>query len=75
MKERFLKSLMGTGFLLLMFLSGAWAYFFFLILKNGGIYCVEPNKIWLVCEFIITLLVAGLGLILFVLFVKKEKLK
>lgn len=73
MQQRMVKCLEGTAYLLLLFLSAAWAYFFYLILSHGEIVCVEPNKVWLTTEFFLTILVAILGLILFVKFLEQNR--
>ncbi len=72
MKNRLGKSFIGTSYLLLIFLSGSWAYFFYLIITKGQILCVEPSRIWLFCEFGISIGVVIYGLILFVNFVKNK---
>ncbi len=72
-KGRMIKSLEGTAYLLLAFLAAAWSYFFYLILVCGQIICVESNKTWLFCEFILTSVVAGLGLFLFFRFWRKNR--
>lgn len=72
MKYRIIKCFEGIAYLLLMFLSASWSYFFHLILSRGEIVCTEPNRYWLATEFFLTILVAVFGLILFVKFLKKN---
>ena len=73
MKYRIIKCFEGVSYLLLMFLSAAWAYFFYLIFSHKEIVCVEPNRTWLATEFSLTISVVILGLILFVKFLKQNR--
>ena len=72
MRHRIAECLEGTAFLLLVFLSAAWTYFFYLILTRGEIICGEPNRVWLAIEFFLTLGVCGFGLFLFANFLKRK---
>ena len=71
-KQRIMKYLKGAAYLLLIFLSAGWAYFFYLILVHGEIVCGEPNRFWLAIEFFLTIAVAFLGLALFIKSFKKN---
>ena len=71
-RERIIKALEGISYLLLMFLSFAWFYFFYLIAVYKKVVCVEPNKTLLLVELIITPAVGFLGLILFIRFLKSK---
>jgi len=68
-----MKCFEGVSYLLLMLLSAAWAYFFYLIFSHGEIVCVEPDRTWLAVEFFLTISVAILGLVLFIKFLKKNR--
>ena len=76
MRQRLVKCFEGIAFLLLAFLAAGWSYFFYLIIVHGGIYCTEPNRVWLTCELILTIMVCFLGIVYFTRFllnVKKDR--
>ena len=55
----------SVAYLLLAFLGFAFAYFFFLILRDGSVLAIEPNKLWLICEFLLSAASSIFGFVLF----------
>ena len=60
----------SVAYLLLAVLGIGFAYFFFLILRDGSVVAMEPNKLWLICEFLLSAASSIFGLVLFCRLVK-----
>lgn len=61
----------SVAYLLLSALGSGFTYFFFLILRDGSVMAIEPNKLWLICEFLLSAASSIFGLVLFYLLIKK----
>ena len=61
----------SVAYLLLTFLGFGFAYFFFLILRDGSVLAIEPNKLWLICEFLLSVASSIFGIVLFCGLMKK----
>lgn len=62
----------SVAYLLLAVLGFGFAYFFFLILRDGSVFAIEPNRLWLICEFLLSAASSVFGLVLFCRLMKKE---
>jgi len=63
----------SVAYLLLAVLSLGFAYFFFLILRDWSVVAMEPNKLWSICEFLLSAASSIFGLVLFYQLVKNLK--
>ena len=60
----------SVAYLLLAFLGFDFTWFFFLILRDGSVIAIEPNKLWLICELLLSAASSIFGLVLFCILMK-----